>query len=88
MSVNLEPLADIVVAINEDNKSTTTSGIYLPEGSKEKSKIAKIVAVGKDVKSLKVGDKIVYKSYSTNEVKLDSTEYILIKEEDILAKVK
>ncbi len=88
MSLKLEPLADNVVALNDEIKPTTSSGIYLPEGSKEKSKIAKIVGVGKDVKSLKVGDRIVYKSYSTNEVKIDSLEYILIKEEDVLAKLK
>ncbi len=46
------------------------------------------MAVGKDVKQLKVGDRILYKSYSTTDVKVGSDEYILVKEEDVLATVK
>jgi len=44
--------------------------------------------VGKNVKEIKAGDRIVYKSYSTTEIKLGDTEYILVKEEDVLATVK
>lgn len=88
MSQKLEPLADFVVAQSEEAQSVTKSGIYLPENATEKPKVAKVISIGKDVKNIKVNDRIVYKSYSTNEVKLDQTEYILIKEEDILAKVK
>ncbi len=88
MSLKLEPLADYVVAQTEEAKSVTKSGIYLPENATEKPKIAKVVAIGKEVKNIKPNDRIVYKGYSTNDVKLEQTEYILIKEEDILAKVK
>ena len=88
MSFKLEPLADYVVAQTEEAKSVTKSGIYLPENATEKPKIAKVVAIGKDVKNIQLNDRIVYKGYSTNDVKLEQTEYILIKEEDILAKVK
>jgi chaperonin GroES len=62
--------------------------LYLPDAAKEKPKTAKIVAVGKDVKQLKTGDRIIYKSYSTTEVKVGKDEYILVKEEDVLATVK
>jgi len=88
MSVPITPLADYVVAIQEEATTKTASGIYLPDSASEKPKVAKIVAVGKAVKELKVGDKIVYKSYSPTEVKVDSTEYIIVKEEDVLATVK
>jgi chaperonin GroES len=44
--------------------------------------------VGKDVKAVKAGDRIIYKSYSSTEVKVGKDEYVLIKEEDILATVK
>jgi chaperonin GroES len=50
--------------------------------------VAKVLAVGKEVKQVKVGDRIVYKSYSTTDVKMGNDEYILVKEEDVLATVK
>ena len=88
MSTPLQPLSDYVVAVSEEAATKTASGLYLPEAAAEKPKIAKVVAVGKDVKQVKTGDRIVYKSYSTTEVKVGSDEFILVKEEDILATVK
>jgi chaperonin GroES len=86
--VKLHPLADWVVAEQEEAVTKTASGLYLPDKAAEKPKVAKVLKVGAKVKSVKVGDRIVYKSYSTTEIKLDDTEYILVKEEDILATVK
>ena len=88
MSTPLQPLGDLVVAVNEDAKTKTASGLYLPDNAQEKPKTAKVVAVGPKASQLKVGDRIVYKSYSTTEAKIDGTEYILVKEEDVLATVK
>lgn len=88
MSTSIQPLADYVVAQAEAAAAKTASGLYLPDQAQEKPKVAKIVAVGKAVKELKVGDKILYKSYSTTDVKFGSDEYILVKEEDILATVR
>ncbi len=88
MNTPLQPLADYVVTIAEDPKTKTSSGLYLPDNAAEKPKTAKVVAVGKDVKQVKNGDRVVYKSYSTNEIKVDNQEYILVKEEDILAVVR
>lgn len=88
MSTPLQPLGDYVVAQGEEAETKTASGLYLPEKAAEKPKTAKVVAVGKDVKQVKAGDRIVYKSYSTTEVKVGREEYILVKEEDILATVK
>lgn len=85
MNTPIKPLADRVVALREEVQSKTASGIYLPDSSKEKSVLAKIVAVGPDVKNLKVDDRIVYKEYSTNELKINNQEYLIIKEEDVLA---
>jgi len=84
----LNPLADWVVAEQEEAVTKTASGLYLPDKAAEKPKIAKVSKVGKNVKEIKVGDRIVYKSYSTTEVKVGDKEYILVKEEDILATVK
>jgi chaperonin GroES len=88
MSVPIQPLADYVVSQTEAAQAKTASGLYLPDNAQEKPKIAKVLAIGKDVKQIKVGDKILYKTYSTTDVKVGSEEYILVKEEDILATVK
>jgi len=88
MSVKIQPLADYVVATPEVAETKTASGLYLPEQATEKPKTAKVLAVGKKVEAVQVGDRILYKSYSTTDVKIAGAEYILVKEEDILATVK
>jgi chaperonin GroES len=87
MSTPIKPLADRVVAERVEVATKTASGLYLPDNAKEKPVVAKVTAVGPEVKSLKVGDKIVYKEYSTTELKVDGTEYLIVKEEDVLATV-
>lgn len=87
MSTPISPLADRVVAVREAAKTKTNSGLYLPETAKEKPVAAVVEAVGPDVKSLKKGDRIIYKEYSTTELTIDGTEYLIVKEEDILAKL-
>jgi chaperonin GroES len=88
MSSPLQPLADYVVTQAEEAQSKTASGLYLPDNVAEKPKVAKVIAIGDSVKQVKVNDRVVYKSYSTTEVKVDKQDYILVKEEDILAVVK
>jgi chaperonin GroES len=88
MSVSVQPLADYVVAQTEDAAAKTASGLYLPEKAAEKPQIAKVLAIGNQVKHVKVGDRILYKNYSTTDVRVSSVDYSLIKEEDILATVK
>lgn len=88
MAVNIQPLADYVVAQAEEAQSKTASGLFLTQSAQEQPKTAKVVAVGKSSKEIKVGDRIIYKSYSTTEVKVGKDDYILVKEEDILATVK
>lgn len=87
MGTPIKPLADRVVAVRQEAASKTASGIYLPDNAKEKSVIAKVEAIGPSVKGLKVGDRIIYKEYSTTEIKVDGTDYIILKEEDVLATV-
>jgi chaperonin GroES len=88
MAVKLQPLRHWVVAQQEEAVTKTASGLYLPDKAAEKPKVAKVLKVGDQVKSIKAGERIIYKEYSTTEIKLDGTEYILVKEEDILATVK
>lgn len=84
----ITPLADYVVAQQEKAQAKTASGIYLPTQAQEQPKVAKVVAVGKDVKEIKVGDRIIYGGYSNTEVKHDGAEYLLIKEENIFATLR
>lgn len=83
----IKPLADRVVAVREEAAQKTASGIYLPDTAKEKPVIAKVIAVGPEVNQVKVGEKIVYKEYATTDLKIDSQEYLIIKQEDILATI-
>lgn len=83
----ISPLGDRVVATREEVKTKTVSGIYLPDSAKEKPVAAVVTAVGPEVKGLKKGDRIVYKEYSTTDLNVDGTDYLIIKEEDVLAKL-
>ncbi len=87
MSSPVKPLADRVVAVREKAQEKTASGLYLPDSSKEKPVMATVVAVGPKVEQVAVGDKIVYKEYSTTDLKINETEYLIVKEDDVLATV-
>ena len=80
----LKPLKDIIVAVKEKPAEATESGILLGE-AKEKPVYAVVESVGPEVKDVKKGDKIFYKEYSTTGLKIDEKEYIMLKEEDVLA---
>ena len=88
MSVKIQPLAEYIVAEQEEAETKTASGIYLPDKAAEKPEIAKVVAVGKKVQEVKVGDLVVYGGYSHPKVKDGAKEYLLVKEEDIYAVIK
>lgn len=87
MSVSIKPLGDYVVVQQEAAETKTASGLYLPTQAQEKPKTAKVLAVGKDVKEVKVGDRVVYGGYSNTDLKHDGQDYIVIKEENIYATV-
>jgi chaperonin GroES len=84
----LQPLADRIVAKPVEAEAKTASGILLPDQSKEKTQVAKVLAVGKDVKEVKVGDSIVHTEYGPSRFKQASEELLILKEEDVLAVVK
>lgn len=85
MNSAIKPLGDRVVAVREETSNKTASGLYLPEASKEKPVVAIVKAVGPKVKDLKKGDRILYKEYSTTELKINDIEYLIVKAEDVLA---
>ncbi len=82
--MQLKPLQDRVVAIKEEPMKATKSGILLGD-AQEKPAYAVVESVGPDVKVVKKGDKIIYKQYSTTDVNIDDKDYIILKEEDVLA---
>jgi chaperonin GroES len=86
--MNIQPLADRVVLQQLDAEETTASGIILPDSAKEKPAEGKVMAVGADVKEVKTGDTVLYSKYGPTEVKIDNQEYMVVKEEEILAIIK
>ncbi len=91
--MKLVPLGDRVVLKQLVAEETTKSGIVLPGQSKEKPQQAEVLAVGpggmvdgKEVKmEVKVGDNVIYSKYAGTEVKMDDEEYIIVRQNDILA---
>lgn len=85
--VPITPLADYVVVRQQEAQTKTASGLLLPDKASEKPKIAEVLAVGPAVQDVKVGDRVVYGGYSTTEIKVDGAEYMLVKNENIYAKI-
>lgn len=86
MAKKISAFGDKIVAKKIESSTKTASGFYLPESAKEDVKMAEVVAIGKDVKEVKVGDQIFYSNYSS-PVKIDGSEYVYMKEEDVYFKV-
>jgi len=91
------PLADRVVVKNIQAEETLASGLVIPDTAKEKPQQAEVIAVGPgrvDEKGarvpmdVKVGDRVLYAKYSGNDIKLDQTEFLVLSEKDILAKIE
>ena len=89
--MKLVPLGDRVVIKALVAEETTKSGIVLPGQAKEKPSQAEVVAVGPGgvvAMQVKSGDKVIYSKYAGTEVKLDDEEYIVVKQNDILAVIE
>lgn len=92
----LKPLHDNVVLKKEQAEKKTASGIILTGDVKEQPSFATVVAVGAGAMvegklvpmTVKVGDKVVFKKYSTTEFKFEEEEYLIIAEKDILAVIE
>lgn len=92
--INIKPLADRVLIEPMSKEEKTKSGIFLPEtADKERPEQGKVLAVGpgktengKTTKpSVKKGDVVLFSKYGPNEIKIDGREYLIAREEDILA---
>jgi chaperonin GroES len=87
--VNIKPLADRVLIEPMAAETQTASGLYIPDTAKEKPSKGKVVAVGPGTKdesvTVKVGDTVLYGKYAGAELKLEGTDYLMMRESDILA---
>lgn len=89
----LKPLADRVVIEVQNQEEKTVGGIVLPDTAKEKPMQGKVIAVGKGRVEKgklipvepKIGDTVLYSKYAGTEVKVDNTDYLILRESDILA---
>ncbi len=96
--INLQPLGDRVIVRPINQEEITKSGIVLPDtAEKEKPERGEVVAVGSGKLldngqrvpiNVKVGQRVVFKKYSPDEIKMDNEKYLIISEEDILAIIK
>jgi len=92
--MKVRPLGDKVLVKRDEAQKKTESGIFLPEGAKEKPKQGKIVALGNGILkkdsgeylpfTVKKGDTVLFSSYSGTEIKIDGETFIIMTEEDIL----
>jgi len=83
-AVGFKPLKDRCFVSYTEELERTAGGIYIPDAAKEKPQRGKIEAVGADVKSVKVGDIVLFDKYSGSKINVEGTDYLIIKEEDIL----
>lgn len=89
----LRPLADRVVVKPIQAEEKTKGGLVLPDTAKEKPQEGEIIAVGpgkfengaKVPMELKVGDRVLYSKYSGSEIKIEGEEYLIVREQDVLA---
>ena len=89
----IKPLEDRILIKMKEGEETTKSGIILANSSKEKPQIAEVIAVGpggnvdgKEIKMyVKAGDKVVITKYAGTEIKYEGEDYIIVKQNDILA---
>jgi chaperonin GroES len=89
MALDIQPLSDRVLIEPVAAEQKTASGLYIPDTAKEKPQQGKVVAVGKGKKdhdmTVKVGDTVLYGKYSGTELKLEGNDYLMMREDDILA---
>jgi chaperonin GroES len=94
MALKIRPLHDRILVKRLEEQETVRGGIIIPDSAKEKPQEGKVVAVGngkvgEDGKRIpldvKAGDKILFGKYSGSEVKIEDDEYLILREEDVLA---
>jgi len=83
-NLKFKPLKERVFVSYTEEAEKTAGGIYLPDTAKEKPQKGKVEAIGSEVKEVKVGDVVLFDKYSGSKINIEGTEYLILKEEDIL----
>ena len=95
--MNLRPLQDRILVKRVEEETKTAGGLFIPETAKEKPQRGEIVAAGKGKKTedgkvlpldVKVGDKVLFGKYAGTEIKVEGEDYLIIREDDLLAVVE
>ncbi len=95
MPLNITPLHDRVIVRRLEEKETAKGGIIIPDSAKEKPHEGEVIAIGagkvekgrRVPLDVKVGDRILFGKYTGNDIKIGDQEYLILREEEILAKV-
>jgi chaperonin GroES len=87
--INIKPLADRVLVKPLEAETTTASGLIIPDSAKEKQQKGTVIAIGPGTKdepiTVKIGDTVLFGKYAGTELVLEDTEYLIMREADILA---
>ena len=95
--MNIRPLHDRIVVKRIEEDETKVGGLFIPDSAKEKPQKGGVVAVGKGKRSedgklipldLQAGDQILFGKYSGSEIKMDSVEYLIMREDEVLGVVE
>jgi chaperonin GroES len=95
--MNLRPLQDRIIVKRVEEETKTAGGLFIPETAKEKPQRGEIVAAGNGKKTedgkvlpldVKIGDIVLFGKYAGTEVRVDGTDYLMMREDDILAVVE
>lgn len=97
VSNKIRPLQDRIIVVRLDSEEKTASGLFIPESAKEKPQQGKVLAVGKgkvredgtiQPLDVKAGDKILFGKYAGTEIKIDGSELLIMREDDVLGVVQ
>ena len=87
--MNVKPLSDRVLILPKPAEEKTAGGLIIPYTAKEKPLAGKVIAVGPGTSEIKmevkVGDQVLYGKYAGQEINVDGTDYLIMKQQDILA---
>ena len=87
--MTIKPLSDRVLVLPNPAEEKTAGGLFIPDTAKEKPLMGKVVAVGpgtaEDTMEVKEGDTVLYGKYSGTEINVDGTDYLIMKQADIMA---
>ena len=86
--MTIKPLGERVLVKMDKVEEKTAGGIFIPQTAQEKTQIAVVEAIGDDVKTVKVGEKILHDKYAGTTFKQDNQEYLILNIKDVLAVIK